>query len=74
MSDLDKLTSEELNRLKQIRAGEYLMSLRTERNLTQKMLLARSEFNSNICQKSKKETSPQVTNYSMILLRFMNLG
>jgi len=36
MSDLDKLTSEELIRLKQIRAGEYLMSLRTERNLTQK--------------------------------------
>ena len=36
MSDLDKLTNEELIRLKQIRAGEYLMALRTERNLTQK--------------------------------------
>jgi len=36
MSDLGKLTNEELIRLTQIRAGEYLMSLRTERNFTQK--------------------------------------
>lgn len=36
MSDLGKLTNEELIRLKQIRAGEYLSSLRSERNLTLK--------------------------------------
>lgn len=36
MSDLGKLTNNELIKLKQLRAGDYLSSLRTERNLTQK--------------------------------------
>jgi transcriptional regulator with XRE-family HTH domain len=36
MSDLGKLTSNELIKLRQLRAGDYLSSLRTERNLTQK--------------------------------------
>ncbi|KUO73681.1 MAG: hypothetical protein APF81_01880 [Desulfosporosinus sp. BRH_c37] len=36
MSDLGKLTSNELMKLRQLRAGDYLSSLRTERNLTQK--------------------------------------
>lgn len=36
MPDLGKLTSNELVKLRQLRAGDYLSSLRTERNLTQK--------------------------------------
>ncbi len=36
MSDLGKLTNDELVKLRQLRAGDYLSSLRTERNLTQK--------------------------------------
>ncbi|WP_088187141.1 helix-turn-helix transcriptional regulator [Desulfosporosinus sp. FKA] len=41
MSELGKLTEDELNRLKQIRAGECLASLRTERNLTQKTVASK---------------------------------
>ena len=38
MSDIGNLTNDELTKLRQIRAGDYLSTLRTERNLTLKKL------------------------------------
>jgi transcriptional regulator with XRE-family HTH domain len=38
VTSADNLTNNELSKMKQLRAGEYLASLRTERRLTQKIV------------------------------------